>query len=48
MDTAVPDLAGGDVHVRDGAIIAVARRIEAPAAQAIDGAGMIFIPGYSG
>ncbi len=46
MDPAVPDLAAGDVHVRDGAIIAVAQRIEAPAAQAIDGAGMICIPGF--
>ena len=27
MDPAVPDLAGGDVHGRDGAIVAVAARI---------------------
>jgi cytosine/adenosine deaminase-related metal-dependent hydrolase len=46
MDPAVPDLAAGDVHVRDGAIIAVAQTIEAPAAQVIDGAGMICIPGF--
>ena len=46
MDPAVPDLAAGDVHVRDGAIVAVAPRIEAPAAQVIDGAGMICIPGF--
>jgi cytosine/adenosine deaminase-related metal-dependent hydrolase len=46
MDPAVPDLAAGDVHMRDGAIVAVAQRIEAPAAQAIDGAGMICIPGF--
>jgi hypothetical protein len=46
MDPAVPDLAAGDVHVRDGAIIAVAQQIEAPAAQVIDGAGMICIPGF--
>ena len=46
MDPAVPDLAAGDVHVRDGAIVAVAQRIEAPAAQVIDGAGMICIPGF--
>src|SRR5262249_26525809 len=36
MDPAVPDLAAGDVHLRDGAIIAVAARIEAPAAELID------------
>src|ERR1043166_148026 len=41
MDPAVADLAGGDVHVRDGSIIAVAQRIEAPGAQVIDGSGMI-------
>src|SRR5215831_11693958 len=46
MDPAVPDLAAGDVHVRDGAIVAVAARIEAPAAEVIDGTGMICIPGF--
>jgi 5-methylthioadenosine/S-adenosylhomocysteine deaminase len=46
MDPAVPDLAAGDVHVREGAIVAVASMIEAPAAQVIDGAGMICIPGF--
>src|SRR6476661_8765441 len=38
MDPAVPDLTGGDVHVRDGSIVAVAQKIEAPTAQVIDGA----------
>lgn len=46
MDPAVPDLAAGDVHVRNGVIAAVAQTIEAPAAQVIDGAGMICIPGF--
>src|SRR5262249_52035026 len=46
MDPAVPDLAAGDVHVRDGAIVAVAAKIDAPSAQVIDGAGMIAIPGF--
>jgi cytosine/adenosine deaminase-related metal-dependent hydrolase len=46
MDPAVADLAGGDVHVRDGAIIAVAPKIEAATAQVIDGAGMICMPGF--
>src|SRR5580704_5445956 len=36
MDPAVPDLAAGDVHVRDGAIVAVAQKIEAPSAQVVD------------
>ena len=46
MDPAVPDLTGGDVHVRDGAIVAVGQRIEVPAAEVIDGAGTICIPGF--
>jgi hypothetical protein len=46
MDPALPDLAAGDVHVREGAIIAVAPMVEAPAAQVIDNAGMICIPGF--
>jgi 5-methylthioadenosine/S-adenosylhomocysteine deaminase len=46
MDPAVPDLAAGDVHVRDGVIIAVAQKIEAPSAQVVDGASMICIPGF--
>lgn len=46
MDPAVPDLVAGDVHVRDGAIVAVARSIGAPGAPVVDGAGMICIPGF--
>ena len=46
MDPAVPDLAAGDVHVRGGAIVAVAQKIEAPTAQVIDGSGMFCIPGF--
>src|SRR5256885_1697229 len=46
MDPAVPDLAAGDVHVRDGAIVAAAPKIDAPSAQVIDGAGMIAVPGF--
>ncbi len=46
MDPAVADLASGDVHVRDGAIRAIAPRIEAPAAQVIDASGMICLPGF--
>ena len=46
MDSAVSDLTAGDVHVRDGAIIAVAQKIEAPTAQVIEGEGMICMPGF--
>ncbi len=46
MDPAVPDLAIGDVHVRDSTIVAVAQKVAAPGAEVIDGAGMICIPGF--
>jgi cytosine/adenosine deaminase-related metal-dependent hydrolase len=46
MDPALGDLPTGDVHVRDGAIVAVGPRIEAPNARIIDGAGMICMPGF--
>ena len=45
IDSAIADLPTGDVHVRDGAIVAVAPRIEAPSAISIDGKGMICMPG---
>jgi cytosine/adenosine deaminase-related metal-dependent hydrolase len=38
-------LATGDVHVRDGAIVAVAPKIDAKA-QTIEGRGMICMPGF--
>ncbi len=42
---AAGDLAGADVHVRGGAIVAVGRGIAAPDATVIDGRGMIVLPG---
>ena len=46
MDPAISDLPTGDVHVRDGAIVAVGARVEAAGAQVIQGAGMICMPGF--
>ena len=46
MDPKIADLATGDVHVRDGAIVAVAAKVDAPKAQVIDGGGMICMPGF--
>ncbi len=46
MDAALGDVPGGDVHVRDGAIAAVGRGLEAPAAELIDGDGMLVLPGF--
>ena len=45
MDPALGDLPNGDIHVRDGAIVAVGRALAAPHAQVIDGKNMIAMPG---
>lgn len=45
MDPAIGDFATGDLHVRDGAIVAVGARVAAPGAHVIDGTGMIALPG---
>ena len=45
MDTTLGDLPSGDVHVRDGAIVAVAASVPAAGAEVIDGRGMICMPG---
>jgi 5-methylthioadenosine/S-adenosylhomocysteine deaminase len=46
MDEKIGDLPSGDVHVRDGAIVAVAVSVNAPGAQVIEGKGMICMPGF--
>jgi 5-methylthioadenosine/S-adenosylhomocysteine deaminase len=46
MDERVGDFAIGDVHVREGAIVAVAANVTAPGAETIDGRGMICMPGF--
>ena len=46
MDSALGDLASGDVHVRDGAIIAVGPGLAAAGAESIEGRGMICMPGF--
>src|SRR4051812_12007195 len=45
MDPALGDIEGGDVHVRDGAIISVGKTVRAPGATAIDGRNAIVLPG---
>lgn len=45
MDSARGDLANGDVHVRNGEIVAVGTRLVAPMAENIDGRNMIVLPG---
>jgi cytosine/adenosine deaminase-related metal-dependent hydrolase len=46
MDPKIGDFARGDVHVRDGVIAAVAPSIAAASATALDGSGMICMPGF--
>ena len=46
MDGALGDLAAGDIHVRDGAIVAVGNNLAAPAAQVIEARDMIVLPGF--
>ena len=45
MDKDAGDIKDGDVHVRDGEIVAVGRELNAPGARTIDGRGMIVMPG---
>lgn len=45
MDPALGDLAPGEVHVRDGAIVAVGTDLAAPGAEVIDGRNAIVLPG---
>jgi cytosine/adenosine deaminase-related metal-dependent hydrolase len=46
MDRDLGDLPVGEVHVRDGAIVAVGVAVNAPGAEVIDGKGMICMPGF--
>src|SRR5436309_605225 len=45
MDPSLGDIAGGDVHIRNGDIVAVGKAIQAPGAAALDGRKMIVLPG---
>jgi len=45
MDTALGDISGGDVHIRNGEIVAVAKGLKVPGATVLDGRGMIVLPG---
>src|SRR5882757_1839266 len=45
MEPATPDIKDGDVHVKDGVIVAVGQKLSAPGATTINGAGMIVLPG---
>ena len=46
MDPAHGDIPVGDVHVRDGSIVAVGANLAAPGAQVVEGRDMIVMPGF--
>ena len=46
MDAGLGDLSGGDVHIKNGEIIAVGKGIKAPGAAVLDGQRMIVLPGF--
>jgi 5-methylthioadenosine/S-adenosylhomocysteine deaminase len=46
MDPNIGDFAAGDVHMRDGAIVAVAPRIDRTNVQIIEAGNMICMPGF--
>src|SRR5262249_28983291 len=46
MDAKLGDFERGDVHVRNGAIVAVAQSLSASGAETLDGRGMICMPGF--
>src|SRR5471030_2091177 len=46
MDDTLGDLAKGDVHVREGAIVGVGENLSAPGAEIIDANAMIVMPGF--
>jgi 5-methylthioadenosine/S-adenosylhomocysteine deaminase len=45
MDPQLGDIPGGDVHIKNGVIMAVGKGLQAPGAEAIDGQRMIVLPG---
>jgi len=46
MDPKIGDIASGDVHVRNGAIIGVGPKLDAPGVEEIDGRNHIALPGF--
>lgn len=46
MDPALGDFPDGDLHVRDGVIVAVGRNLDAPGVAVIDARDMIAMPGF--
>src|SRR3954470_24194869 len=45
MEPGTPDIKDGDVHVKDGVIVAVGQKLNAPGATQINGVGIFVLPG---
>ena len=45
MDSELGDISGGDLHIKNGEIVAVGKAIKAPGAAVLDGRRMIVLPG---
>jgi len=45
MDSSLGDIPGGDVHLKNGEIVAVGKAVKAPGATVLEGRGMIVLPG---
>lgn len=45
MDRELGDIAGADVHIKNGDIIAIGKSLDAPSASVLNGQGMIVLPG---
>ena len=46
MDPTLGDIAGADIHISDGEILAVGHGLTVPGADVLDGDGMIVLPGF--
>lgn len=46
MDPKLGDLAGADIHIRHGEIVAIGQALDAPGAELIDGSRNIVLPGF--
>lgn len=46
MDETLGDIPDGDVHVKNGAVVAVGKNLKAPGAAVLDGRRMIVMPGF--
>ncbi len=46
MDEALGELPSGDIHIRDGAILALGQNLAVPGGEIVDASTMIVMPGF--